>query len=114
MLCKVLIKSKSNVRQQQQVACNFSEQSNSEQLLLAIGMTLSRGWLVLTFFFVFKDYILAYEIEFDKDAEWQQKREEKRREFEGNLEKANLELEAEGIEVRVHVAFTLYNNLFIV
>ncbi|XP_073240805.1 anoctamin-5-like [Porites lutea] len=44
------------------------------------------------------DYILAYEVDYDKDAEWQQKREEKRREFEANLEKANLELEAEGIE----------------
>ena len=46
------------------------------------------------------DYILAYEIDTGKDEDWQQKREEKRREFEANLEKAHLELEAEGIEVR--------------
>ena len=48
------------------------------------------------------DYILAYEIDPNKDHEWQQKREEKRREFEANLEKAKLELEAEGIEVQLH------------
>jgi len=52
------------------------------------------NWLL---FFI--DYILAYEINTDKDSEWQEKREEKRREFEANLEKAKLELEAEGIEV---------------
>ena len=75
-------------------------------------MTLSRGSPVLKSFF-FTDYILAYEVDNDKDAEWQQKREEKRREFEANLEKANLELEAEGIEVRVHVTCTLHNNPYI-
>ena len=53
----------------------------------------------------FVDYILAYEINTDKDSEWQEKREEKRREFEANLEKAKLELEAEGIEV--HIKFCL-------
>ena len=46
------------------------------------------------------DYILAYEIEVSKDEDWQHKRDEKRREFEANLEKADLELEAEGIEVQ--------------
>lgn len=46
------------------------------------------------------DYILAYEIDTGKDEDWQQKREEKRSEFEANLVKAHLELEAEGIEVR--------------
>lgn len=76
-------------------------------------MTLSRGSPVLKSFF-FTDYILAYEVDNDKDAEWQQKREEKRREFEANLEKANLELEAEGIEVRVHVTCTLYSNPYTV
>ncbi|KAK2563653.1 Anoctamin-5 [Acropora cervicornis] len=45
------------------------------------------------------DYILAYEIDTGKDEDWQQKREEKRSEFEANLEKAHLELEAEGIEL---------------
>ena len=44
-------------------------------------------------------YILAYEIDTTKDREWQQKREEKRLEFEANLERENLELEAGGIEV---------------
>ncbi|XP_020601882.1 anoctamin-4-like isoform X1 [Orbicella faveolata] len=44
------------------------------------------------------DYILAYEIDTTKDREWQQKREEKRIAFEANLERENLELEAEGIE----------------
>ncbi|XP_022783633.1 uncharacterized protein LOC111324353 [Stylophora pistillata] len=44
------------------------------------------------------DYILAYEIDTTKDREWQQKREEKRLTFEQNLERANLILEAEGIE----------------
>ena len=47
------------------------------------------------------DYILAYEIDTTKDREWQQKREEKRITFEANLERENLELEAEGIEVQV-------------
>lgn len=46
------------------------------------------------------DYILAYEIDANKDQDWQEKREEKRREFEANLEKAKLELEMEGIEVQ--------------
>ncbi|XP_067035290.1 anoctamin-5-like isoform X1 [Acropora muricata] len=45
------------------------------------------------------DYILAYEIDTGKDEDWQQKREEKRSEFEANLVKAHLELEAEGIEL---------------
>ena len=59
---------------------------------------------------MFVDYILAYEIDAAKDQEWQQKREEKRREFEANLEKANLELEAEGIEVHLHV-LAEYNHV---
>lgn len=46
------------------------------------------------------DYILAYEIDASKDEDWQHKRDEKRREFEANLEEADLELEAEGIEVQ--------------
>lgn len=50
-------------------------------------------------FLRFLDYILAYEIDTTKDREWQQKREEKRIAFEANLERENLELEAEGIEV---------------
>ena len=56
------------------------------------------------------DYILAYEIDTTKDGEWQQKREEKRITFEQNLERANLELEAEGIEVHF---ILLIHNIFI-
>ena len=52
-------------------------------------------------FFQLSDYILAYEISTSKDEDWQQKREEKRSEFEANLEKAHLELEVEGIEVKL-------------
>lgn len=106
-----MTKSKNNIRQQQQVAINFSEQSS--QTSTGCWHDIVKRFTCIKIFFFFTDYILAYEVDNDKDAEWQRKREEKRREFEANLEKANLELEAEGIEVRVHVTCTLYNNPYI-
>ena len=69
-------------------------------------------WKKITLFHIYLciDYILAYEIDTTKDREWQQKREEKRITFEQNLERANLELEAEGIEVHF---ILLIHNIFI-
>ena len=69
-------------------------------------------WKQITLFHIYLciDYILAYEIDTTKDREWQQKREEKRITFEQNLERANLELEAEGIEVHF---ILLIHNIFI-
>ena len=45
------------------------------------------------------DYILAYQEQVDKPREWQEKRADKRKKFQENLEAQGLELEQEDFEV---------------